>query len=100
MLQQILAVFLVLGLLGAALWLLRSRGFARFTGPVRRKSDRHLEAIARLPLTAQHSVHLVRVADHAILLALSPSGCTLVETVPWSQAAELEIGQSRAGAVQ
>ena len=99
MFQQVLAVFLVLGLLGAALWLLRSRGLARFTGPARRKS-RHLEAIARLPLTPQHSVHLIRVSDHAILLALSPTGCTLVESVPWNQAAELEIAQPRAGAAQ
>ena len=100
MFQQVLAVFLVLGLLGAALWLLRSRGLAQFTGSARRKSTRHLEAIARLPLTPQHSVHLIRVSDHAILLALSPSGCTLVESVPWNQAAELEIAQPRAGAAQ
>jgi flagellar biogenesis protein FliO len=100
MFQQVLAVFLVLGLLGAALWLLRSRGFARFTGTLRRKSTRHLEAIARLPLTPQHSVHLIRVADHAVLLALSPTGCTLVESVPWNQAAELEIVQPQAGAAQ
>ena len=100
MFQQVLAVFLVLGLLGAALWLLRSRGLARFTGPVRRKSTRHLEAIARLPLTPQHSVHLIRVSDHAILLALSPSGCTLVESVPWNHAADLEIAQPRAGGAQ
>ncbi len=100
MFQQVLAVFLVLGLLGAALWLLRSRGFARFTGTVRRKSTRHLEAIARLPLTPQHSVHLIRVADHAVLLALSPTGCTLVESVPWNQAVELEIAQPQAGAAQ
>jgi flagellar biogenesis protein FliO len=99
MFQQVLAVFLVLGLLGAALWLLRSRGLARFSGPLRRKS-RHLEAIARLPLTPQHSVHLIRVSDHAILLALSPTGCTLVESVPWNQAAELEIAPPHAGAVQ
>ena len=99
MFQQVLAVFLVLGLLGAALWLLRSRGLARFSGPSRRKS-RHLEAIARLPLTPQHSVHLIRVSDHAILLAISPTGCTLVESVPWNQAAELEIAPPHAGAVQ
>jgi flagellar biogenesis protein FliO len=99
MFHQVLAVFLVLGLLGAVLWLLRSRGLARFTGPGRRKS-RHLEAIARLPLTPQHSVHLIRVSDHAILLALSPTGCTVVESLPWNQAAELEIAQPRMGAAQ
>jgi flagellar biogenesis protein FliO len=100
MFQQVLAVCLVLGLLGAALWLLRSRGLAHFRPPIRRKSSRHLEAIARLPLTPQHSVHLIRVSDHAILLALSPSGCTLVESVPWNQAKELEIAQAHTGAAQ
>jgi len=34
------------------------------------------------------------------LLALSPSGCTLVESVPWNPAAELEMAQPRAGAGQ
>jgi flagellar biogenesis protein FliO len=100
MFQQILAVLLVLGLLAAALWLLRSRGLAQFRGPMRSKSGRHLESIARLPLTPQHSVHLIRVSDHAILLALSPSSCTLVESVPWNQAEELNIAQPHAGAAQ
>jgi flagellar biogenesis protein FliO len=100
MMQQILAVFLVLGLLGAALWLLRSRGLAHYRGPARRKSARYLEPIARLPLTPQHSVHLVRVSDHAVLLALSPSGCTLVERVDWNAGAEGEITQPCAGAAQ
>jgi flagellar biosynthetic protein FliO len=100
MFQQIMAVFLVLALLVGALWLLRNRGFTQYRGPARRKSARHLEAIARLPLTPQHSVHLVRVSDHAILLALSPSGCTLVESVPWNAAAELETTQPRSGGAQ
>jgi flagellar biogenesis protein FliO len=100
MVQQILAIFLVLGLLAAALWLLRSRGLAHYRGPARRKSARHLESIARLPLAPQHSVHLIRVSDHAILLALSPSGCTLVERVDWNAVAEAEIAQPHAGAVQ
>ena len=99
MLQQALAILLVLALLAAALWFLRSRGLAHYRGSVRRKSTRHLEAIARLPLTPQHSVHLVRVADHAVLLALSPTGCTLVERVPWT-GAETEIALTSQGAAQ
>jgi flagellar biosynthetic protein FliO len=94
MVQQVLAVFLVLALLAATLWLLRSRGLAHYRGPARRKSAKHLEAIARLPLAPQHSVHLVRVADHAILLALSPSGCTMIERLAWSPSAETVITPS------
>ena len=100
MFQQITAVFLVLALLGAALWFLRSRGLAQYRGPARRKSARHLETIARLPLTPQHSVHLIRVSDHTILLAVSPSGCTLVERMEWNAAAEVEAGASCAGVSQ
>jgi flagellar biogenesis protein FliO len=99
MLQQALAILLVLALLAAALWFLRSRGLAHYRGSVRRKATRHLEAIARLPLTPQHSVHLVRVADHAVLLALSPTGCTLVERVPWT-GAEPEVPLTSQGAAQ
>src|SRR5690348_7336269 len=98
MFQQITAVFLVLALLGVALWFLRTKGLAQYRGPARRKSARHLEAIARLPLTPQHSVHLIRVSDHTILLAVSPSGCTLVERMEWNAAAEVDGGQPCVGA--
>ena len=101
MYQQVLAIFLVLALLGGALWFLRSRGFAHYRGPVRRKSARHLEPIARLPLTPHHSVHLIRVSDHTVLLALSPSGCTLIERLPaTAQPGESEAALSQAGAGQ
>ncbi len=98
MFQQTLAVFLVLSLLGGTLWLLRSRGLARYRGLARHKSARHLEAIARLPLTQQHSVHLIRVSDHAVVLALSPTGCTLIERVPWTTATEMETVAQHSGA--
>ena len=100
MVQQILAVFLVLGLLVGVLWLLRRRGIAYPRGAARRKSARHLESIARLPLTPQHSVHLVRVSDHAVLLALSPSGCTLVERIEWNTGSEIAVAEQCTGAVQ
>ena len=98
MFQQALAILIVLALLAAALWFLRSRGFAQYRGGVRRKSTKHLEAIARLPLTPQHSVHLVRVSDHAVLLALSPGGCTLVERLPWT-ATEIEAAPLSSSAI-
>ena|SRR5579872_3123910 len=100
MIQQIFSVVVVFGLLAAALWLLRSRGLARFRGLGGRKTNQHLEAIARLPLTAQHSVHLVRVSDHAIVVGLSPSGCTLLERVDWSPAEKIQMAQPVPGAVR
>lgn len=82
MLQQFLAVFLVLALLAAALWLLRRKGLAKVNVgfPRRASTTRRLEVVDRIALTAQHSLHLVRVEDRLILIGVSPSGCTQIET--------------------
>ncbi len=84
MLQQLLAVALVLGLLVAAVWLLKRKGWARISarGPRGSRADGQprLEVIDRLVLTPQHSLHLVRLADRTLLVGLSPSGCNLLET--------------------
>jgi flagellar biosynthetic protein FliO len=79
--QQFLVVLIVLGLLCAALWALKRKGWAR-TG-LRRKHDHgqpRLEVIDRLPLTQHHSLHLVRLADRTLLIGLSPNGCNLLES--------------------
>ena len=78
-LQQMLAVLAVLGLLGATLWWLRSRGLAHISGLPARRSGR-LERLERLPLTPTHTLHLVKVADRAILIACSPAGCQVIDT--------------------
>ena len=79
-LSQMLSVAAVLAMLGGALWWLRRKGMAQFA-PIgaRRKAGRRLELIERLPLTPQHSLHLVRIVDKAVLIALSPSGCTVLD---------------------
>ena len=41
-----------------------------------------MQVIERLPLTANHSLHLVRVHDRVILIGVSPSGCTQLDTFP------------------
>jgi flagellar biosynthetic protein FliO len=85
MFQQFVIVLAVLGLLCTSLWILKRKGWAR-TGLRRRHDDGQprLEVIDRLPLTPQHSLHLVRLADRTLLIGLSPSGCNLLES---SQAA-------------
>jgi flagellar biosynthetic protein FliO len=84
MLQQVLAVCLVLGLLGATLWLLKRKGVARFNGLSVKamKSSKAMAVVERMPLTAQHSLHLVRVLDRTILIGVSPSGCTPIAAFP------------------
>ena len=84
-LQQMLAVLAVFGFLGGALWWLRQRGFARFAvPPVKKKSSSVLLQVERLPLSATHSLHLVRMADRAILLASWPGGCQAIESSSWT----------------
>ena len=77
--RQILAVSGVLALLGASLWWLRSRGLAQY-GICRPSGSRQraLEAMERLPLGPQHSLHLVRLAGRGLLVGVSPAGCTLL----------------------
>ncbi len=80
-LQQVAAVAVVLGLLAGALWWLRRRGFAAML-PVGRAAGRRLEPIERLALGPQHTLHLVRLDDRALLLAASPGGCVLLDSLP------------------
>src|SRR5579885_3117546 len=76
--QSLAAVFSVLLLLALALWWLRRRGLAQFGSPGARTMHR-LQLLERLSLTPQHSLLLVRVDGKTVLIALSPSGCCLLE---------------------
>jgi len=76
--QQMAAVGLVLLLLGASLWVLRRRGIAGIS-LAGRSAKRRLECLERMPLGPQHTLHLVRVDGRELLVAASPSGCTLLE---------------------
>jgi len=79
--RQSLAITLVFALLWAALWLLRRKGAIRFNTR-RSRSDGAIESRARLSLTAQHSIHLVRVGKREFVLASHPSGVTLLAELP------------------
>ena len=75
--RQYVAVAGVLCLLGAALWWLRRRGYA--SAPAGRRG-RRMEALERLPLGPQHSLHLVRIGRIAAVVSCSPGGCSLLHT--------------------
>ncbi len=83
-LSQLLAVFAVFGLLAVSVWWLRRRGVATFRALPLRRAEGALRSVERLPLSATHTLHLVRAGDRALLLACSPAGCQVVETAPWS----------------
>jgi flagellar biogenesis protein FliO len=81
MLQQTLAVFLVLLLLGGTLWLLRKKGIARLKVSLPRRPGgvKRLEVLDRIVLTPHHSLHLVRLDNRTVLIGVSPSGCTQID---------------------
>jgi len=83
-LQQLLAVALVLGALGALVWTMKRKGWARGRVSSSRDAQTQLEVIGRLALTPQHSVHLIRLADRILLVGLSPQGCNVLESAPAS----------------
>ena len=77
---QLFAVAGVLVLLGASLYFLRSKGVARFgIKAAGAANGRQLQAIERLPLTSQHSLHLIRVYGRTVLIAVSPGGCSVLD---------------------
>ena len=78
--QQFAGVAVVLCLLGATLWWLRRRGYAAVT--MGRRDARRLQALERLPLGPQHSLHLVRIGRKVAVVSCSPGGCALLETLP------------------
>ena len=75
--QQIIMVLVVFGLLGGLMWLLKRRGSLAFSP--RRSGARRLEVLERVPLTPQHSLHLVRIAGKVVLIGTAPSACTLLD---------------------
>jgi flagellar biosynthetic protein FliO len=84
MLQQYIAVFVVLALLFAALWLMRRKGFAavslrQFRAPA---AGRQMQVVERVSLTAQHSLHLVSLPGRMMVVSVSPGGCNQVALFP------------------
>jgi len=83
--RQMLAVLGVAALLGGTLWWLKRKGLAQFAVRKRRSGRaRCMEVVERLPLSPQHSLQLVRVAERVFLIALSPSACTMIESASWN----------------
>jgi flagellar biogenesis protein FliO len=86
--EQLFAVAGVLMLLGGSLFLLRGKGMARFRlKAAGAAAGRQLQSIERLPLTSQHSLHLIRVYGRIILIVVSPGGCSVIDGSAWDQSA-------------
>ncbi|HLJ17806.1 MAG TPA: flagellar biosynthetic protein FliO [Bryobacteraceae bacterium] len=84
--QQVLAVCVVLGLLLAFLWWMRRGAGLRVTGWARKNAAvRSLESVERLTLTPHHALHLIRLHDRHFLIGVHASGLTLLERIPAGQ---------------
>src|ERR1700722_7036778 len=82
MYRQFLGVLLVLGILVAALYMLKQRGLARFMGMrVLAGPDRVMGGLERLPPTAPQAVHLVQIGQRRVLIASSPRPCQLITEI-------------------
>jgi len=53
-----------------------------------RRGDRWMVAVERLALTPQHTLHLVRVRDRAVLVAAHRRGCQVLASLPWEPGEE------------
>ena len=82
--EQIGMVLLVFALMGGLLWFAKRRGLASLPsfpkGLGRGGNTRRLEVLERVPLSPQHALHLVRVAERTVLIATAPTSCTLLDT--------------------
>jgi len=96
--SQLAAVALVIGLLAATVWTTRRGRLFSFQFARRnRRSIRQLESLERMSLSPQHSLHLVRVAGETILVAVHPSGCSLIEKVSVRGSADADGARMLAG---
>jgi flagellar biogenesis protein FliO len=78
LLQQALALVLVCGLLGTALWFVKTR---HSPGLRLRGVDRKMQVIERVSLTPQHTLCLVKVGERLVMIGTAPSSCQLIQTV-------------------
>jgi flagellar biogenesis protein FliO len=74
--RESLAVVFVFALLGTALGLLRKK-----TGRTR-SAKGLVESRGKLALTARHSIHLIRIGERNLIVALHPAGVTFLGDTP------------------
>jgi len=77
-LRQSLAITFVFAFLWAALWFLRRRGNIRIGFPRVRAGQSVLESRGKLALSPQHSIHVIRIGERDIVVAVHPAGVTVL----------------------
>jgi flagellar biogenesis protein FliO len=87
--RQSLAITFVFTLLWTAVWLLRRKGSIRIGSRKTRGECGVLESRGRLVLSQQHTIHMVRIGQRDLVLALHPSGITLLAELPATPGGEI-----------
>jgi hypothetical protein len=74
--EQLIAIISVFALLGGSVYILgRRNGSFQFLTPLRRpNAPKALRCTGRLPLTAQHAIHIVEIEGRSIIVATFPGG--------------------------
>ncbi len=96
LIRQTLAIVGVLLLLAGLLWWLRRKGLAQYGMRLPRgPRHRNLEAVERLALGPQHSLHLVRLGARGLLIGISPAGCAVLENFDWTVVESARVREGR-----
>ncbi len=84
-----MTILTIFSLLFLALWLLRRRGSAGVTFALLRQTGkpRQMQVLERVALGARHSLHLVALQNHLIVVGVSPDGCRQIAAFPAGTAA-------------
>lgn len=98
---QSLGIFVVFALMGVTLWWLKKKSLirmvpllpARWAAGRSRAGGKLLERVDGLRLSPTHSLSLIRMADRAILVGISPAGFCLIESLPWKSAEPVGNGE-------
>ncbi len=79
--METMAILACIGTGAALAWVGgRASGGGMRVGVLRAaRRARHLQSIERLPLTPQHSLHLVEAEGRRLLVAVHPAGCSVLE---------------------
>ena len=85
--RSLLGVATVFGLLGILLWAGRRRGVLIHARRPR-TGTRMLEHLERLPLSPNHSVHVLRAGDRRLLIGVHNSGLVLLGDLPPQESPE------------
>lgn len=94
--EQLGAIGVVLGLALLLSWLRRQPGKGlRFGRSGLNEARPNLECIQQIRLTPQHSIHVVRIWDRALIVGVHANGCVLLESRQYESETKSTAGPTK-----